>query len=137
MTMVKVPEEIRELFTEARIIPLGTSSLYGVPNTIFIGSWWWRDEETLLVVDNFFDKTIRNLEENPVASLVAWNREKRLSYQLKCSATIRKEGEDFQNAFKIERNRKDFFYPCKSVVLLRVEEVYDAMFGESAGRRVL
>lgn len=135
--MVKVPDEIRAMFTDKRVIPLGTASKAGVPNTVFIGSWWWRDDETLLVVDNFFKKTKRNLEENPVASLVVWDREKRISYQLKCSASVYTEGDDYREAFNIERGRDDFFYPCKAIVLLRVEEVYNAMFGEGAGDRIL
>lgn len=134
--MVKVPDEVKEVFTDNRVITLGTSSKEGVPNTVFIGSWWWRDEETILVVDNFFKKTRQNLEENPVASLVVWDRMKRASYQLKCSVSIHTEGDDYDTAFKIERGRGDFLYPCKAVVLLCVEEVYNAMFGEGAGDRI-
>ena len=133
--MVKIPDEVKDVFTDNRVIAMGTSTKDGVPNTVYIGSWWWRDEETILVVDNYFRKTRRNLEKNPVASLVVWDRMKRASYQLKCSASIHTEGEDYEAAYKIERGRGDF-YLCKAVVLLRVEEVYNAMFGEGAGDRI-
>jgi predicted pyridoxine 5'-phosphate oxidase superfamily flavin-nucleotide-binding protein len=135
--MVKVPVEIREVFDMQRVIPLGTASASGVPNTAYIGSWWWEDHETILVVDNFFKKTRMNLDENPVASLLAWSRERRGSYQMKCSAVVRTEGPEYEKAFKRERSRKDFHYPCKAVVLLRVDEVYRSWYGEGAGDRVV
>ncbi|MBN2335689.1 pyridoxamine 5'-phosphate oxidase family protein [Candidatus Bathyarchaeota archaeon] len=135
--MVKVPVEIREVFNRQRTIPLGTSSAFGVPNTAYIGSWWWEDDETILVMDNFFRKTRENLDENPVASLLAWSREQRKSYQMKCSATVLTEGPEYDKAFRRERMRKDFHYPCKAVVLLRVEEVYRSWYGEGAGDQVL
>jgi predicted pyridoxine 5'-phosphate oxidase superfamily flavin-nucleotide-binding protein len=135
--MVKVPVEIREIFNRQRVIPLGTASVSGVPNTAYIGSWWWEDDETILVVDNFFKKTRRNLDKNPVASLLAWSREKRKSYQMKCSATVLTEGPEYDKAFKRERSRKDVHYPCKAVVLLRVEEIYRSWFGEGAGDKVV
>ena len=135
--MVKIPDNIRAVFTDHRTIAMGTSSKEGVPNTVFIGSWWWRDYETILVVDNFFKKTRQNLEENPFASLVVWDRIRRASYQLKCSAVIKTDGDDYDNAFEKERSRTDFFYPCKAVVLLKVEEAYEAMYGEGAGERIV
>ena len=135
--MVNIPDYVRAVFTDHRTIAIGTSTRDGVPNTVFIGSWWWRDDETILVVDNFFNKTRKNLEENPVASLVVWDRINRRSYQLKCSASIHTEGEDYETAFKKERSRTDFFYPCKAIVLLHVEEAYEAMYGEGAGDRIV
>ncbi len=135
--MVKIPDNVRAVFTDNRTIAMGTSTKDGVPNTVFIGSWWWRDDETILVVDNFFKKTRVNLEENPLVSLVAWDKVNRLSYQLKCSATIETEGDDYDHAFKIERASENFFFPCKAIVLLKVEEVYEAMFGEGAGERIV
>jgi predicted pyridoxine 5'-phosphate oxidase superfamily flavin-nucleotide-binding protein len=55
--MVNVPVEIREVFDRQRVIPLGTASVSGAPNTAYTGSWRWEDDETILVVDNFFKKT--------------------------------------------------------------------------------
>ncbi|MCW4011686.1 MAG: pyridoxamine 5'-phosphate oxidase family protein [Candidatus Bathyarchaeota archaeon] len=135
--MVKIPEEVRTLFTDNRVIAMGTSTKDGTPNTVYIGSWWWRDDETVLVVDNFFKKTRKNLEENPIVSLVVWDRIKQASYQLKGNATLHTEGEDFDNALKIERDRTDMFYPCKAIVLIHIEEVYEAMYGEGAGDRIV
>lgn len=135
--MVKIPDNVRAVFTDHRSIALGTSSKDGVPNTVFIGSWWWRDDETILIVDNFFKKTRKNLDENPIASLVVWDRIKRASYQLKCSATIEIDGPDYDHAFNVERSRADFHYPCKAIVLLKVEEAYEAMYGEGAGERIV
>ena len=135
--MVKVPSDIREVFNRQRIIPMGTSSAVGEPNIAYIGSWWWEDDETILVVDNFFRKTRSNVEENPRVSLLAWSKDQRKSFRMKCSATVMTNGPQYEKAFKKERSRKDFRYPCKAVVLLRVEEVYQSWFGKGAGDKVL
>jgi len=135
--MVAILEEIRKIFSEQRVLPIGTADKDGVPNTIYIGSWWWVYYETILVVDNFFRKTRRNLEENPRAALVARSRKERVSYQLKCDASIHTGGPQYENAFKRERSRGDFHYPCRAIVLLKVNEVYNALYGDGAGEKML
>ena len=134
--MVHIPDEIKEVFDRQRMIPLGTCSRDGTPNTIYIGSWWWISPDTMLVVDNFFNKTRRNLDENPRASLLTWSNEKKKSYQIKCSAIVKTNGPEYDQAFQRERGRNDFYYPCKAVALLKVEEIYDAWYGEGAGKRL-
>jgi len=136
--MVDVPEEIREVFTQQRVIPMATCSLSGVPNVAYVGMWWWDDPETLVVVNNYMRKTLANLEENPLVSFVGWVRDDKgsRSYQVKCRA------ENVTGGLLYEKGRAratggDRDYPGRSVVVCRVEEVYRASGGEGAGDRLV
>jgi predicted pyridoxine 5'-phosphate oxidase superfamily flavin-nucleotide-binding protein len=82
--MVSVPEEVKSVFDKQRVISMATADKVGVPNVILVRMWWWDDDETVCVVDNYLNKTRRNLLENPRVSFVAWDREARKSFQIKC-----------------------------------------------------
>ncbi|MBM3291060.1 hypothetical protein FJY84_00080 [Candidatus Bathyarchaeota archaeon] len=79
--MVKVPEEVRKTFEKQRVIPFATAAKNGIPNVALVGMWWWEDEETMVISDNYLNKTKNNFIENPVAALNGWADGK--SYQIK------------------------------------------------------
>lgn len=134
--MVKVPQEVRQVFERQRVIPMATADASGKPNVVYVGMWWWENGETIVVVDNFLNKTRRNLEENPRAALVGWDREARRSYQVKCGAEVRTSGDLYEKGHRRARGF-DRRMPGKAVVVLRVEEVYQASPGKNAGDRLL
>ncbi len=134
--MVKVPEEIREAFTKNRIIPLATADASGKPNVILVGMWWWEDDETLVVVNNYLNKTWANLNANPQVSAVGWNREGRGCYQIKGTAELKSEGSIYEKGYKMATNRERPL-PGKAVVVINVEEVYQASGGSTAGDRIV
>lgn len=68
----KVSEEVRKVFEKQRVIPFSTASKNGIPNVALVGMWWWEDDETLLVSDNYLNKTKNNFMENPIAALNGW-----------------------------------------------------------------
>ena len=134
--MVRVPDEVRAVFEKQRVIPMATADPSGKPNVVLVGMWWWEDDETLVVVNNYLNKTLRNVEANPRVSFVAWDREARKSFQIKCGAEIRAEGPLYEKGRKRAHERERPL-PGRSVVVLRVEEVYQAAAGEDAGTRLL
>jgi hypothetical protein len=79
MQPVKVPEEIKPVMANgvpakpvmANGVPatLVTCSAAGVPNTTIISQAYWVDEEHVALSFQFFNKTVRNIRENPYASL--------------------------------------------------------------------
>ncbi len=134
--MVKVPEDIREIFTKQAAVPMSTSDKKGTPNVIYVLMWWWKDDETMVVVDNFLNKTRKNLEENPKASFVCFNQEKGKSYQVKCSTKIETSGPLFEMGNKKAKEWKPPL-PGKAVVVCKVTEVYKALYGPGAGSKIL
>ncbi|NKQ39282.1 MAG: pyridoxamine 5'-phosphate oxidase, partial [Methanosarcinales archaeon] len=78
--MVKMPSEVIELIEKQKIIPIATASSNGVPNVAYIGLLKILDNETILIVDNFFNKTKINLENNPIASLAVYDITTREAY---------------------------------------------------------
>jgi len=113
--LVKVPEEIREAFTKNSIIPLATADASGKPNVILVGMWWWEDDETLVVVNNYLNKTWANLNANP---------------------QVKSEGSIYEKGYKMATNRERPL-PGKAVVVINVEEVYQASGGPTAGDRIV
>ena len=54
------------------VIPavIATSSLLGVPNVTYISQVYYVDEKHVALSQQFFNKTISNIHENPVACVV-------------------------------------------------------------------
>ena len=63
--MAKVTEEIKESLKGTKIAFLATASKDGTPNVVPIAALKFLDDETLLISDQYFGKTLKNLLENP------------------------------------------------------------------------
>jgi len=72
--MVALTTEIRESLTGTKTVFLATSSKNSVPNVVPIGAFKLLDDETLLISDQYFHKTLQNMAENPVGAL-SWGGE--------------------------------------------------------------
>lgn len=131
--MVKVPENIKEAFDTQRVIPMATVNSEGVPNVIYVGMWWWEDDETLCVVNNYLNKTLANLEETEWVSFVCYG--KNGSYQLKCKASNHTQGTIYEKAHKIATDREKP-YPGRSGVACKVVEIYQGSGGKGAGDKL-
>ena len=94
------------------------------------------DMETVWIVDNYMCKTLANLKENPRASMDIWDPDTPESYQLKFSATVEDSGADYEKAVAFAHAKSEK-YPAKSLVKLKVEEVYSVTPGPGAGRKLL
>lgn len=142
---MKVPENIRDAFAKAlkyRRAVVGTASKGGVPNAVPIGVGRFVDEETLCLVDNYFLKTRKNLE-NPYAAVTFWVSEEKEGklvtnegYQLKGKVEIQTSG-DLYEKIKAETKAIRADFPVKAIALLRVDEIYDVKAGPTAGKRIL
>lgn len=66
----RLPEEIRAVMENGVPVVLATCSADGVPNASIISEVTWVDSEHVALSFQFFSKTIRNVRENPKATLV-------------------------------------------------------------------
>jgi predicted pyridoxine 5'-phosphate oxidase superfamily flavin-nucleotide-binding protein len=131
--MVKVSENIREAFKAQGVIPMATVNGDGVPNVIYVGVWWWEDDETLCVVNNYLNKTLANIRDNGRVCFVCHG--KGGSYQIKCMTEEATEGPLYEKARELATKR-DRPLPGRSAVVCKVSEIYQSSGGKGAGDRL-
>jgi predicted pyridoxine 5'-phosphate oxidase superfamily flavin-nucleotide-binding protein len=133
--MVKMPPEVRETLAKQKPVPIATASKSGVPNVVFVGAFKILDDENIMIADNFFYKTAQNLMENPKIAILCYNGETKKSYQIKGSVTLCKEGENFEQMRKWVHGINEKL-PAKACVMVKVDEIYNAMWGPAAGKKI-
>ncbi|MCL7414608.1 MAG: pyridoxamine 5'-phosphate oxidase family protein [ANME-2 cluster archaeon] len=131
--MVKLSPDVKEVIQKQKPLPIATADSTGKPNVVFVGTWKFIDDETIMIVDNFFKKTAVNLKANPRLSIVAYDSESKQSYQVKGSVDYLDEGDRFDEAKAIAQAKN---LPGKAVVIFHIEEVYDAVYGKHAGEQI-
>jgi uncharacterized protein len=117
--MTFLPESIRDAW-ENREGPaiLATVDSDGVPNAIYV-TCVSSFEDQLVVADNYFDKTRKNLLNSGKGSMLFQSSEGK-AYQVKGTLEYHKEGEIFDH-MKTWNPTK---HPGHAAVTLKVEKVY-------------
>jgi predicted pyridoxine 5'-phosphate oxidase superfamily flavin-nucleotide-binding protein len=135
--MAKMNARMKEVFEKQETVVLATSAKNGAPNVVPITAKKILDDETILVSDQFFNKTLANLKENPQASITTWDNLE--GYQLKGSVAIETSGPRFEETAKwIDEMGKALNLPLKSkgAVILRITDIYSVSPGPEAGAKV-
>jgi len=83
--MLQIPTEVKNLF-ESSIIAFGTCDKLMRPNIIAVTCRRVVGPNQILITDNFFNKTYKNLLENSQVSLSFWDEDGKYAYQLKGNA---------------------------------------------------
>jgi len=58
--MVKLTSEIRDSLAGTKLVYLATAAKDGTPNAVPVGAFKLLDDETLLISDQYFNKTLAN-----------------------------------------------------------------------------
>jgi predicted pyridoxine 5'-phosphate oxidase superfamily flavin-nucleotide-binding protein len=132
--MVNLTDEIRESLAGTKIVFLATSSKDGTPNAVPIGAFRLLDEGTLLISDQFFNKTLRNMKENPKAAISWWGDKG--GFQVKGPVTIHTNDEVFRKDVAWMKEFKPHLTP-KSAVMLKFTDAYQLKPGADAGKKIL
>ena len=119
---------------EKDLVFLATASTDGVPNVVPIGFARPIDEETILIADNYMNKTRQNLEKNPQISLVTKDATK-CPFQFKGKVKIFESGKYFDIVTEWGQNAMTKLTP-KAAILMKVEEIYSVMPGPDAGKKI-
>jgi predicted pyridoxine 5'-phosphate oxidase superfamily flavin-nucleotide-binding protein len=138
--MAALNERMKAIFKEQGILVLGTADLSGVPNVVPIGAVKILDDETILVSDQFFNKTLNNLKTNPKVSISFWETEKGEGYQIKGDATIHTEGKIYEETVEwIRKYGEEIGHPLKSkgAVVIKITAIYSVTPGPDAGQRIV
>jgi predicted pyridoxine 5'-phosphate oxidase superfamily flavin-nucleotide-binding protein len=133
--MVKMPPDVRQTLEKQKPVPIATASKSGVPNVVYVGLLKIVDDETLMIADNFFNKTAANLAENPKISILCYNSETKKSFQIKGSVDVCREGANFDQ-MRTWVHGVNAKLPAKSCVMVKIDEIYNAMPGPDAGKKI-
>ena len=131
--MMVLTEEMMDTI-EKNLVFVATVSKEGVPNVVPIGFARPLDEKTILIADNYMNKTIKNLEDNHKISLIVQDA-KSLPYQFKGTVKIFKSGEYFDQVVDWAQNVMSELEP-KSAILFTVEDIYSVKPGPEAGKKI-
>ena len=135
--MVKLNDAMKQAFATIKVFPFATASKNGVPNVIPIGMCYLQeDDETIWIVDNFFNKTLAHLKENPTGAIYVWGPESKGCYQIKGDIEIITSGEDYDKMYKMVKAKGDMF-PARSLMLMKITEVFECKGGPDAGKKLL
>lgn len=127
-------QEMMDAIEKNNIVWLATSSTEDIPNVVPIGLAKPLDNETVLLVANFMNKTFKNLEENPHASIAVGNVSES-PYQYKGDVEIHESGKYFDDAVNWAKSVMAQLNP-KAAVLLKVKEIYSVEPGPNAGKKI-
>jgi predicted pyridoxine 5'-phosphate oxidase superfamily flavin-nucleotide-binding protein len=137
--MAFLNERMKEIFTKQGVFVLGTADIKGIPNVVPIGAVKILDDETILVSDQYFLKTLKNLRENPKVAISFWEMDKGEGYQIKGDATIHTEGKIYEETVEwIRRYGEEIGHPLKSkgAIVIKITEIYSVTPGSNAGQKI-
>jgi predicted pyridoxine 5'-phosphate oxidase superfamily flavin-nucleotide-binding protein len=134
--MVKLTTEMKEAFGKMKIFPVATATKDGTPNVIPIGIAWLMSDDTIWFVDNYMNKTLSNLRTNPRIAFYLWGPEIKGCYQVKGVADIRTNGKEYED-MKEKMNIKNPALPARSLVIVKITEIFECKPGPTAGAKIL
>ena len=132
---MKIPQDIQKIMNEDKAFAFATASQSGIPNINMIGIKKIKDEETVLLADNYFDKTLSNLKENLKAALLTKKEEEKRWYQLKGTCQYVSEGKHYEEFKRWVKSKKDTL-PAKGMVIFTVEQIFNTAAGPEAGKPI-
>ena len=119
--MAKLPALLSEAWENRKgALVLTTVSSTGIPNSIYATCVSKYDEETLIVADNYFNKTKENILSGSDKGVILFITEDDKAYQIKGTLTYHVSGDIFDDMKKWNPAK----HPGHAAVALKVEEVY-------------
>ena len=135
-TMVKLTEEIKTAFSKVKTFPVATASKDGIPNVVPMGFCRLMDDETIWIADNFMLKSLANLKENPHIAIYLWGPDTGGCFQIKGEADVIDSGEKFEEMRSIVHAAKPGL-PAKTLIEVKISEVFQCSPGPGAGKKLL
>jgi hypothetical protein len=133
--MAKLTQEMIDKMKAQGKFAFATASKDGVPNVVPVGMLFVGEDGNIWLVDNYLNKTLANLKENPRAAFYIWYPDCGESYQIKGTVTIECSGPDYEKAKAFAHSIKETF-PAKNLVKMTVEDIYYVTPGDHAGKKL-
>lgn len=130
-----IPNQIKKLFNDQKLIAFGTSDRKNNPNVVPI---YWKtiiDDETILLLDIFMGTTKHNIQENEKVCISFWDAQSQEAYKIKGKSKYHADGPIYEKGKKFIQSKKHKQTP-KGVVEIRAEEIYTIKPGPNAGKKI-
>lgn len=134
--MVALTAEMKELFSKVKLFPVATASKKGIPNVAPIAFVVLVKDDIIWLADNFMQKTLLNVRENPHSAIYLYDSDSKKCFQVKGSIDVKTSGEDYEKMRKMVLEKKPDL-PAKSLLVMKITEVFECMPGPNAGKKVL
>jgi predicted pyridoxine 5'-phosphate oxidase superfamily flavin-nucleotide-binding protein len=128
--------EMKETFSKVKLFPVATASKAGIPNVAPIAYVQLMGEDTIWLADNFMHKTLENVKENPRLAIYIYDPESKNCFQVKGTVTVHTSGADYEKMKKMVHEKKPEL-PAKSLIVMKVTEVFQCAPGPNAGKKIL
>ena len=103
---MKIPKHIQEIINKQELHVLSTSTKEGTPNIIYLKFLKVYNNEQIIIANNKFFKTEKNLLENPKISFVVLDKKNKKSYQIKGTAEFHKDDQIFEENVRWVKEEK-------------------------------
>ena len=118
--MASLPEEVSKAWEDREgPIILSTVNKDGIPNAIYATCVSKFNEDTIVVANNYFSKTLDNINAGSKGSILFITKERK-SYQIKGTIEYHTAGSIFEDMKKWNPEE----HPGHAAAALKVEEVY-------------
>jgi predicted pyridoxine 5'-phosphate oxidase superfamily flavin-nucleotide-binding protein len=134
--MVKLNEEMKSVFSKVKIFPVATASKDGIPNVVPIGFVRLATDDTLWIGDNYMVKTLANVRENSHIAIFIYDPDVKRCFQIKGKVEVLTSGPDFEKMKGIIKAKNEK-YPAKSLLVVKITDVFECTLGATAGKKIL
>ena len=118
--MAKLTDAVKKAILEQEILPVATSNKDKIPNVVYIKYLKVVDDQTVLIADNYLNKTRDNILDNGKIAFAVRDDEKG-SYQIKGTAERITQGDMFE---EVQQWVPDEL-PRLAAIVMHVESVYN------------
>ncbi len=138
MKRMQIPEDLEPIFKKQATLSVATADKKGKPNSSYIRFWWMQDEKIILI-NNFLNKTRKNMGDTGWASVSAYDMDVHKAYQVKGKVEFKTSGPEYEKG----KAMADKFFkehgmrlPAKEAIILTPMEIYYLQPGPDAGKLV-
>ena len=135
--MAVMPEGVQALFKEVSDVVFTTARADGQPNSCIVGMKALIDDETVYLSDQFFKKTLANVQANSKVAILFWKGVE--AYELHGTARYVNEGPEFeaQKAW-VDAAFEQMGQPIKAKggCFVHVDAVFTSAPGPMAGDKI-
>ena len=118
--MAQLTDEVKKAISKQDVFPVATSNQDRTPNVVYITYLKVIDDQTVLIADNFLNKTRDNILSNGKIAFAVLD-DKKGSFQVKGTAERLTEGSVFDEVQKWVPDK----LPKVAAVVMHVEDIYN------------